>query len=180
MSRDDLETLVCSHQAELYRYVRFLGVNDRAAAEDLVQDTFLAAFRSPEPPPLAEVLRRVAWLRGIARNLFLAHCRRHQNSPVHIDSLYLERAEAFWAAEFVPEGGPDYLQALKRCLESLAEKPRRLLEMRYTQKTSRSEMARLLRMSEDGIKSALQRVRALLGDCIRRQLEAEKAHDGPA
>lgn len=175
MNRDDLETLVRSHQAELYRYVRFLGVNDRAVAEDLVQDTFLAAFRSQDPPPLEGVRRRAAWLRGIARNLFLAHCRRQRNNPVHIDSLYLERAEAFWAAEFLQEDGPDYLQALKRCLESLADKPRRLLEMRYTQRVSRSEMARLLRMSEDGIKSALQRIRALLADCIKRQLEAEKA-----
>lgn len=177
MTRNELEDLVRTQQAALYRYVRYLGASDAATAEDLVQETFLAACRSPNGPTATDAQGQAAWLRGIARNLFLAHCRRKRSSPVQVDSAALERAEAFWSEEFLrADEGEDYLDALRRCLETLSEKPRRLLELRYTQNRSRSEMARLLGLSEDGVKSSLQRVRNLLADCIRRRLDS---HGGP-
>ena len=40
----DLERLVREHQAELWRYLRYLG-SDAARAEDLVQETFLRVWR---------------------------------------------------------------------------------------------------------------------------------------
>ena len=172
MTRDELDTLVRTHQAEIYRYVRYLGAMERATAEDLVQETFLAAFRSPNPPPVHEVRRQSGWLRGIARNLFLAHCRKSRNSPVRTDSASLERAENVWCTEFLrASDGFDYVEALRRCLGTLGQKQRRFLDLRYTQKKSRVEMAQLLRMTEDGIKSALQRIRGMLLDCIQRRTE---------
>ncbi len=176
MNRADLEVLVRSQQAALYRYVRYLGVTEPAEAEDLVQETFLAACRSPEGPTATDIRGQAAWLRGIARNLFLAHCRRSRRNPVRVDSTALEQAEALWINEFLSgDDGFDYLLALRRCLERLTEKPRQMIEMRYTAGKSRTEMARLLKMTEEGIKSALQRVRALLADCIQRRLAAEEA-----
>src|SRR5262245_19663403 len=175
MTRADLETLVRSHQAEIYRYVRYLGATERATAEDLVQETFLAAFKSHDPPPLGDPRRQSAWLRGIARNLFLAHCRKNRNSPVRVDSSSVEHAESVWAGEFLRQGdGFDYVEALRRCLGSLGQKQRHFLDLRYTQKKSRVEMAQLLKMTEDGIKSALQRIRAMLMDCIQRKVESDK------
>jgi RNA polymerase sigma-70 factor (ECF subfamily) len=172
MTRDELETLVRTHQAELFRYVRYLGAGDCAAAEDLVQETFLAAFQSPNPPPAGDDRRQSAWLRGIARNLFLAYCRRQRISPVRADSATLEKAEALWATEFLRKGdGFDYVEALRQCLGHLGQRQRQVLDMRYAQKKSRVEMAQLLRMSQDGIKTALQRIRAMLMDCIQRRLE---------
>ncbi len=174
MTRDNLEALVRTHQAEVFRYVRYLGA-EASVAEDLVQETFLAAFRSPNPPEALEVCRQAAWLRGIARNLFLMHCRRLRQSPVRVDSDYLERAETFWSTEFLRAGdGFDYLKALRSCLPQLADKPRRLLDLHYAQQKSRAELARLFAMTEDGIKSSLRRVRAALADCIQQRLEAEK------
>jgi RNA polymerase sigma-70 factor, ECF subfamily len=175
MNRDELETLVRTHQAEIYRYVRYLGAFDRALAEDLVQDAFLAAFGSPNPPPLDELRRQSAWLRGIARNLFLAHCRRERNSPVTADSTSLERAEGIWATEFLRDGdGFDYVEALRTCLGTLAEKQRQFLDLRYHQHKSRLEMAQLLKMSQDGIKTALHRIRTSLLDCIQRRLHSAR------
>jgi len=175
MNRDDLEMLVRAHQAELFRYLRYLGAMDHTLAEDLVQETFLAAFRSPDPPPVGEIRRQSAWLRGIARNLFFAHCRRSRTSPVHVDSAYLEQAEAVWATEFLREAdGFDYMEGLRHCLKRLAEKERHLLDLRYAQEKSRAKMAHLLAMTEDGIKSALRRIRASLADCIEQRLALER------
>ena len=42
----DAKALIESHQAELWRYLRYLGC-DAAEAEDLTQETFLAALSGP-------------------------------------------------------------------------------------------------------------------------------------
>lgn len=174
MNRDELEALVRIHQAELYRYLRYLGASDRARAEDLVQETFLAAFRSPGPRDADERVQ-AAWLRGIARNLFFAHCRRSRREH-SLDQAALDQAEAVWANEFLSAGnGFDYLEALRKCLTRLNARQRRFLDLRYAESKSRAEMAAALDMSEDGIKTGLQRIRALLSDCIQQRLRTEQA-----
>ena len=173
LDRDAFESLIRAHQAEIYRYVRYLGA-DSAAAEDVVQEVFLAALRGSTPPGMDAGLSG-AWLRGIARNLFLQHCRRNRTSPVLADSSLLERAEAVWAGEFLRgDDGFDYVEALRKCLETLTDRQRRLLDQRYAQKKSRTEMARLGDMTENGVKSILRRIRASLGECIRERLNMER------
>jgi len=174
MNCAELESLVRIHQAQVYRYARYLGC-DPALAEDVVQETFLAAFRSKNTPE-PEVAAQAAWLRGIARNMFLRQCRRSRTSPVRVDSSLLEQAESAWAAEFIRGGdGFDYVEALRQCLGELAPPQRLVLEQRYAQKKSRTEMARRAGMAENGVKSLLRRIRAVLADCIRRRLRMEQA-----
>ena len=74
MERDALAALVRSHQAQLFRYVRYLGA-DRVRAEDLVQETFLVACRKGRALAKVKENRRAAWLRGVARRVFLEHYR---------------------------------------------------------------------------------------------------------
>ena len=176
MTHDELETLVRIHQAEIYRYVRYMGAESTTVAEDLVQDTFLAAYKSPDAEsPRSERLQS-AWLRGIARNLFLMYCRRARNSPVRVDPAALARAETAWAGEFLREGdGFDYIEALRKCMGTLGEKQRKLLDLQYGQGKSRSEIAEAASMSEDGIKSLMRRLRAVLAQCIRRRLGLESS-----
>jgi len=173
MDRSILESLVRAHQAELYRFVRYLGAQ-RSVAEDIVQETFLAAFKADLSADQNDARGTAAWLRGIARNLFLKHCRRVKNSPVTADGDLLQKAEALWSSEFLRGGdGFDYVEALRACLEELSEKQRRLVDMRYAEKKSRSEMARVVRMTENSIKSLLRRIRSALGECVERTLKLE-------
>lgn len=72
-NREELfEILVREHRLALLAFVRAC-VYDRGAAEDLVQETFLAAWEHldeyDEDSPFAR------WLRGIARNKILAYYR---------------------------------------------------------------------------------------------------------
>jgi RNA polymerase sigma-70 factor (ECF subfamily) len=174
MTHDELETMVRIHQAEIYRYVRYQGAESQSVAEDLVQETFLAAYKSPDAVTPRNERQQSAWLRGIARNLFLMHCRRARNSPVQANPAALARAEAAWAGEFLREGdGFDYIEALRKCLSTLGEKQRKLLELQYGQGKSRSEIAEAASMSEDGIKSLMRRLRSVLAQCIRRRLGVE-------
>lgn len=168
MDRDELAAVVGVNQAGIYRYLRYLGA-DRPTAEDLVQETFLAAFKSRTAEQ--DLSSPSAWLRGIARNLFLQHCRRCKRSPVVVGSEHLEQAESTWQSVFLRDGdGFDYLEALRRCLQDLSTKQRDALDMRYRDKKSRSEMAQFLGISEDGIKSLLRRLRAALAQCVEKRL----------
>lgn len=162
------------HQAELYRYLRYLGAESPAVAEDLVQDTFLAAWKSTSPPASEEPRLLAAWLRGIARNLFLNHCRRKKANPVKVSAETVESAESVWTSEFLREGdGFETIQALRQCLETLPGDRQELLRGFYAEGKSRAELARLHRMTEDGVKTFMRRIRDVLGECIRRRLAAE-------
>jgi RNA polymerase sigma-70 factor (ECF subfamily) len=169
-----LEMLVKGYQAELYRYVRYLGA-DVPTAEDVVQEAFLAAAKAA-PSANDEPKAVSAWLRGITRNVFLMHCRRARANPVKADSELMEQAERVWTAEFLGTGdGFDYLEALRECLKTLPEKQRSVVELRYAGRKSRSEIAQLYSMTEDGVKSLLQRTRAALAECVRKRLASETA-----
>jgi RNA polymerase sigma-70 factor (ECF subfamily) len=65
--------LVARHERRLWNFVRRF-VQERAAAEDLVQELFLRVIKSaPEWKPTAKV---TTWLYAIARNLCIDHARR--------------------------------------------------------------------------------------------------------
>jgi len=115
----------------------------------------------------------------VARNLFLSHCRRQRRSPVRIDSGSLDRAEALWQTEFLRQGdGTDYLEALRQCLQSLSADQGGLVDMQYTQQMSRAQMAHRTGMTEDGIKSAMRRIRVRLATCIAGRLGLPEEADG--
>jgi len=68
-----------AHGAELYRFV-LRGLGDAGAAQDVVQETFLRAWRAADrfDPQLASL--RV-WLFAIARNAMLDHARAARVRP---------------------------------------------------------------------------------------------------
>ena len=173
--RKTLEMLLRAHQAEVYRYVKYLGAGDDLA-QDLVQETFLTTFRDSPPPSLDDARRSGAWLRGIARNLLLRHWAKEKRSPVTIDGPMLEQAEEVWAATFTGgDDGSQYLEALRECLKAVPARGREILDLRYAEKKTRREIADALSMTVDGIKSALQRIRARLSKCVRARLRLEGA-----
>ena len=78
----DLRRLVHDHHADVYRYARRLSGQD-ADAEDLVQQTFLAAQRKLDQ--LREPEKARAWLLTITRNCFLK--ARQKRQPATATSL---------------------------------------------------------------------------------------------
>ena len=178
MDRQSLETLVRANQAQLYRYARYLGA-DVAYAEDLVQETFLAALKGDRVSEAGDASAQGAYLRGILRNTFLAGCRRMKVSPVRVSSESLEGAEDFWKSEFLRDGdGFDYVEALRTCLKLLDAKSRRFVELLYGRGQSRQELGIEFNLKPEGVKTAARRLRSRLGDCVRRRLGIAGAGDG--
>jgi RNA polymerase sigma-70 factor, ECF subfamily len=177
MTHEQLELLIKTHQAMIYRYLRYMGAATDVA-EDVGQETFLAAYKSNSVPMEdagAEGGRCAAWLRGVARNQLLMYFRKARSNPVSTDPVMLqqalEQADEIFATELLRHGdGFDYAEALQKCLARMQGTQKNVLELFYGEEFSRVQIAQQLDMSEDGIKSLLRRVRAALRQCVLARL----------
>jgi RNA polymerase sigma-70 factor, ECF subfamily len=162
----------------VYRYLRYMGAA-ADVAEDVAQETFLAAYRSSSVPledAAAESGRCAAWLRGVARNQLLMYFRKARSNPLSSDPIILEQAldeaDSLWHEELLRNSsdGFDYHEALQACLAGLQGTQRKVLDMFYGEEFSRAQIGEALNMSEDGVKSFLRRVRAALRKCVLGRL----------
>jgi len=177
MTHEQLELLIRTHQAMVFRYLRYMGAA-ADVAEDVAQETFLASYKSTSVPLEdlgAEGGRCAAWLRGVARNQLLMHFRKARSNPVSSDPTVLEQAledaDNTWHAELLRNGdGFDYHEALQACLGGLQGTQRKVLDMFYGEEFSRAQIAETMNMSEDGVKSFLRRVRSALRKCVQGRL----------
>jgi RNA polymerase sigma-70 factor (ECF subfamily) len=156
--------LVRAHQAEVWRYLRFLGC-DPSRADDVAQEVFVAVLAKPLEQRSEGETR--AYLRTIARNKFLMLIRRQDRGAKEVE---LTAAEAVWAESHPRDGGNGYLEALDDCLERLEGRAKEAIDLHYRQQRSRSEIATALEMTEDGVKSLLRRTRDVLRQCVESKV----------
>lgn len=144
--------------AQLVRLARFF-VDDRDAAEDLVQEAFIRLARSVHR--VESVEKMPAYLRSIVLNLARDHNRRGLVSLRH-------------RARPDPQG-PDLDEHLavredqQRVIDALRELPhgqRNCLVLRYWMELSRDEIAETLGVSVNTVKTQLRRGLARLGDIL--------------
>ncbi len=155
--------LVRRFQADIWRYLRFLGCAE-SEADDLTQETFLAVIRKPfEYRGDAEA---AGYLRKVARNQLLMTARRSRRGPTVQE---LETAESVWSRS-VGESTDDFLDALDECLEQLDGRPKQVVMMHYREGESRKSIASSLGMTADGVKTLLRRTRDVLRRCVKRRL----------
>ncbi|MCG8586013.1 MAG: sigma-70 family RNA polymerase sigma factor [Pirellulales bacterium] len=161
----DLGDLVQAHQADLWRYLRYLGC-EPSEADDLVQETFLALVR--KPPELRDPDAMAGYLRTAARNQLLMLRRRQGRDLATAD---LELAENVWAEANAESRWSEWLDALHDCLKTaVTERTRKAIDMFYRERIGRAEIARQLGMAADGVKTLLRRARSALRTCVERKL----------
>ena len=161
----DVARLVREHQAGVWRYLRVLGC-PAAEADDLTQETFLAVLTKPFQDYNRQAT--AAYLRQVARNLFISSRRRA------VSAVELDEAEAAWLRWAVKDDGAELIAALRSCLESLTERVRQALELRFARGQSRAEIAAALGLSEAGAKNLLQRAKQHLRECVERVLAGQR------
>lgn len=158
-----IDYVVRRHQQGLRRYLRFLGC-DGPSADDLAQEAFLALsdteFENVHPRATA------AWLRKKARYLFLESVRRRDRRR---ETALADHADRVWAECAGDDEGAGYRRALRECVEMLPPRSRRAVEMRYAEGAGRGEMARVLGLRPNGVKTLLQRIRAALRRCVEER-----------
>jgi RNA polymerase sigma-70 factor (ECF subfamily) len=164
----DFAGVVRTHQAGVWRYVRFLGAGP-SEADDLTQETFLALARAEFAE--RDARQTAAYLRVVARNQLLA-LRRKQSRE--ICTVELDAADTVWAAAAGSDGTLNgYLDALGNCLEQLEGRARQAVDLHYREHASREAIASQLSMQPEGVKTLLRRTRQLLRECIERKLKTD-------
>ena len=162
----EIEELVHRHQGAVRGFLAFLGCpQDRV--DDLAQDVFLS-FLSARFEDRGEASTR-AFLRRIARNLFLKTMQRERRGIVTLDPSV---AESAWVDFERDDGGSGYMSAMKECLKSIRGRAAEVLRLRYAESVRLTLVAAKLGLTESGVKSILVRTKRKLRDCIQRRLAA--------
>ena len=157
-----------------------------ADAEDLVQDTYLKAFRSASQFQRGTNLK--AWLFTILHNTFRNMLRHDGRNPVDVDSEYVDQAASYAPSEHSPEEllTRATLDAdLQAALDALPDAFRQAVWLRDVEELSYAEIAQVLAVPIGTVMSRISRGRRALYDRLQagrsRQAGAEtvtRAADG--
>jgi RNA polymerase sigma-70 factor, ECF subfamily len=168
-----LATFCATYLDAVYGFIYYRVGGDRQAAEDIAQETFLAAFEALERYDGRAAM--LTWLCGIARHKVVDHYRRRQR---------LERARL--ALERLPEFATEPTERLERdelrqrvlaTLHGLPAHYQQVLTLKYIDHLSGRQLADHLGLSEEAAESLLARARAAFRAAFRRlDVDVRKEH----
>lgn len=174
---DTIRKVLAGQSAEFALLVREFGLQVRsfiharvrnpADAEDLAQESFIAAFRGLARFEIGQPFE--AWLIGIARHRVLGHFRsseRRQNLIHQFREDCLARIEQD-LHQIERETGPEPIKRLMDCVEKLPERMRQVIRARLRGEDG-SQTAKTLNTSRGAIYMLQLRANGQLKDCITK------------
>jgi RNA polymerase sigma-70 factor len=173
-SRDLFEILMREH-IDSVRAFLLCSLRDSIAAEDVLQETFLVAWRILDR--YDRQLPFGPWVRGIANKLILNHRRKLGRSRVHFcDEELLNRIDdRFREFNQIPADTFDErLDALRECLSRLSGPQRESIRLHYEHGLHCKQIAVRLGIGFEAVKKHLQRGRAQLQRCLRLKSVTEE------
>ena len=166
------------HGDVLYRFA--LGrLRDPQTAEDLVQDTFLAALKGANS--FSGRSQERTWLIGILKHKIIDHFRKHKRMFLSEDlevkeqdpGAFLDRkgewtiGQAAWITD--PEEAyrrKEIWKHLQDCLEHLTERQKKIYVLRELQEQSADDICEELDLSPSNLWVSLHRARLQLKECL--------------
>ena len=147
-----LRALMTRHQVRIARFIRRF-VNDRTLVEDLVCDTFFAAWQ--QAPHFENRSSVATWLMAIARYKALS-ARERQTVPTEPldDVLATTIVETGLQPDAVVERD-DWARYLRQCLGALPAEQAQLIELVYYRDKSIKEVAHAMGIPENTVKSRM-------------------------
>jgi RNA polymerase sigma-70 factor (ECF subfamily) len=165
----DFDQVVLRHGPMLLAYL-YAIVRERDLAEELLQETFMSAWRQGWQKDAVRNLP--AWLRTVARNHAFKALRRHNASrtipwdQAHDDGLFA------WAEESNTDGA-EVLEQLRQCRKNLPDQQRRIIELFYDQHRSADQIAGQLGLAGKTVFQTLWLARRNLRECLQRHMRPE-------
>lgn len=158
---DAFETLYLQFFLPIYRYTAFRVPSE--IAEDIVADVFVKAWEKIHQYRTKKGVPFGAWLFRIARHTVIDTYRHERNfeevSEDLADPDVLNRADAHVKNR-------DVLRIVREALEKLPRRYREILVLSYIAELPHNEVARVLKMTEGGVRilkfRALRKLEALL------------------
>lgn len=171
-----IERWVDEHGDRLYRHA-LSRVRRADVAEDLVQDTFIAAMRSADQ--FRGEVNPVNWLLGILRHKILDHFRAtYRAEPTgelpdddELGALFDERGRwrekpGPWSVDDDLISREEFWLALRECLDGLPERLREIFTLRVLDDVESDDVCKVLRVSTTNLWVSLHRARSRLRGCL--------------
>lgn len=161
----------------LYRFA-LVRVQNPTVAEDLVQDTFVAALKSQDT--FRKQASPQTWLVGILKHKIIDHYRYHYKT-VSIEETTLSSTDddndgsspkipcKEW--EITPEKIVEvkaFRETLNHCLDRLPEKSKLIFLMREADEIKSEEVCKVFNMTATNLWVTLHRVRNQLKNCLEK------------
>ncbi|MEL6107518.1 MAG: sigma-70 family RNA polymerase sigma factor [Planctomycetota bacterium] len=113
----------------------------------------------------------VGWALWVAKSRVIDFYRTQNCRPLVFSDELLDRLADTIEKQCV--GRSQRREALEACLDGLPSKSRRLIDLRYVEELSATEMAKETGTTSGSIRVLLTRVRTALATCIERRLSME-------
>ncbi len=184
----DPSTWVDAHGDRLFRYA-LSRIRDERAAEDLIQDTLIVAFKSKDK--FKGESSELTWMIGILRNKIFEHLRKQSREvPLTTPDEDEGREESFfdgrhWSAEAAPRDWgnepqdkaetAEFSAALRNCLDALTPGVARAFVLREMEGLGHHESAEALGVPPGRLAVLLYRARMRLRRCLERGYFAPEA-----
>ena len=155
--------LYARHAARLYRFT-FRLTGNSSLAEDLVSDVFLDVWRSARR--FEEKCRVSTWLLAIARHKALSAVRRRVDEPLNED-----KAASIKDPSDDPETTADKTArsaVIRKCLTQLSPAHREVMDLVYYHDKSVDEVARIVGIPPNTVKTRMFHARSRLAGLLRR------------
>lgn len=173
----EFERLIEINRAQLHGFVLSLVPNTNDA-EDLLQHACLTFWEKRDQ--FERDTNFLAWARKIIRYQVLNYRRKEQNRPPH--SQLVDEQLADMIEERTEEREREFLRhrrALQSCIEELADRQRVVIEARYFDGKSLSQIAAETSMKTNAVSQLLFRARNRLIQCVQSKSHRFLSGDDP-
>lgn len=179
LSSFDPEKWIQKYADPLYAYT-VVRVNDSGVAEDLVQETFLSAWKSRDSYK-GEASEK-NWLFAICKNKIIDHYRKKASAIVQTAELNTAEQnfneEEHWTRESGPKDwGIDYNKRIETkefysiltlCRKKLQEMQQTVFDMKYLEDLDSAEICKVLNISASNYWVLIHRAKLQLRACLEK------------
>ncbi len=178
LTKEQLHEWVNDYGDDLYRYI-IRRVKDDALAKDLVQETFLAAYKSrasytPGSKPLA-------WLYTIIKNKMIDYYRSEQRKPTdslddqpHIDAILFDNkghwrnkpSSHFFSSDMDNAERDEFWRILGDCQNDLSYKQKLAFLFKYHEGWESEQICKELDISSSNYWVLIHRAKLKLRQCL--------------
>jgi len=177
LNKLDPDNWINNYSDVLYSYA-FMRINNQEAAEDIVQDTFLSAWKAKDAYK-GEASEK-NWLYAILKNKIIDHYRKKAvvvDKVSNDEALYFD-GEEHWTEESAPLNWPiessnplrtkEFFKVLKQCKSKLKDLQRRVFILKYMEDLDAEDICKELDITSSNYWVLIHRAKLHLRSCLEK------------
>ena len=173
--QSDIISMVKTHTKDLYAYT-LSKVYQKELAEDLVQETFLSAYKSYENYKGKSSVK--TWLFSILKHKIADYFRSKYKSNTEVSSDIIDKFfddNHHWKTEYTPQhwteekellDDPEFSKALKDCFEKLPQQWSSAVQLKYLEEHDSKAICSSLEITSSNFWQIIHRAKLSLRNCL--------------